>query len=93
MRLRSYILTGVAAYLVFLLTAVPASLVVNQFADSLPVKISNVSGTLWNGRAGSVDTGRDLILKNLHWSFLPWRLLLASAAVDMSAEVSIDGRP
>ncbi len=88
MRRRYYILTGIIAYFVFLITTLPAAPVISLFEDSMPIAIRNVSGTLWNGQAGRIDTERNLILKNVQWSFLPWHLLLASAAVDVSAELN-----
>lgn len=88
MRNRYYILTGIIAYFVFLITSLPAAPVISMFEHRLPVEIKNISGTFWNGQAASIDTRRDLVLKNVEWSFLPWRLLLASAAVDVSAKLN-----
>ena len=86
MRKRHYIFTGIIAYFIFLLTTIPAAPVINLFKNSLPVTISNVSGTLWNGQAGTVRTQQNLTLKNIEWSFLPWRLLLFNVAFDVNAE-------
>ena len=86
MRSRFYILTGIIAYLAFLVASVPAAPVLSLFEDRLPVTINNVTGTLWNGRAGSIDTRRNITLKNIHWSFQPWRLLLAKASIRLTAQ-------
>ena len=94
MRNRYYILVGVIAYFVFLITTLPAAPVLAMFNDRMPVSINNVSGSLWNGRAGSVVTGK-LTLDNVEWAFLPLRLLLARAAIDVDAEFNgkpLDGR-
>jgi|GEM_PF-1341455 len=88
MRIRTYVLAGIAAYLLFLLTTIPAAPVVSVLADRLPITINNPSGTVWSGSAGSVDTRRNLVLTNVQWSFLPWHLLLASAALDIDAELN-----
>lgn len=88
MRTRYYILTGFIAYFIFLITTIPAAPVIRMFEDSLPVIIDDVSGTLWSGHAGSVETDQDIVLDNVEWSFLPWRLLLASAAIDVKAELN-----
>ena len=88
MRTRTLVLTGIIAYLVFLVTTIPAGPVIRMLDDRLPITISNVSGTLWNGRAGTIDTRQQVTLKNVHWSFLPSRLLLASAALDVSAKLN-----
>jgi general secretion pathway protein N len=86
MRTRHYILTGIIAYFVFLIATVPAAPVLGLFKDHIPVTVSNVSGTLWSGRASSVNTRNNLTLKNVEWSFLPSHLLLASAAISVNAE-------
>ena len=88
MRTRSYILTGIIAYFVFLITTIPAGPVIRLFDERLPVTISNISGTLWSGRAGVVNIPQKASLQNVRWSFLPSRLLLASAALDVSAELN-----
>ncbi len=85
MRARYYILSGVIAYIIFLVTSLPAAPVINMVGKSSPVKISNVSGTLWNGRAGQISTRQNVTLTDVEWSFLPWHLLLASAAIDVTA--------
>jgi len=86
MRTRHYILTGIIAYFVFLIATVPAAPIIGLYKDHMPVTISNVSGTLWSGHASTVTTKNNLILKNVEWSFLPWRLLLASIAISVDAE-------
>jgi general secretion pathway protein N len=91
MRSRHYIITGIIAYFVFLVATIPAAPVINIFEDRIPVTISNVSGTLWSGRAGAVTTDKNLTLKNVEWSFLPWHLLMASIAVSVNAE--FNGNP
>lgn len=86
MRTRQYIIIGIAAYFVFLLTSIPAAPVIGIFKDSLPVSISNISGTLWHGNAGTINTRQNVKLDDVEWSFIPWRLLLARLAFDVNAE-------
>ena len=86
MRSRHYIITGIIAYFVFLVATVPAAPVIGVFEGRIPVSINNVSGTLWNGRANAITTNRNVTLNNVEWSFLPWRLLLASVAISVNAE-------
>lgn len=86
MRTRYYILTGVIAYLAFLITTVPAAPIIGLFKDQIPLTINNVSGTLWAGHASSVYSRQNLALKDVQWSLLPWRLLLATLAIDINAE-------
>jgi general secretion pathway protein N len=95
MRSRHYIFTGIIAYFVFLVATIPAAPVISVFEGRIPVSISNVSGTLWSGRASAITTNNNLTLKNVEWSFLPLRLLLASIAISVNAEFNdrpIDAR-
>ena len=86
-RSRHYIVVGVVAYFAFLLLTVPAAPVIGLFKDRLPVTITNISGTLWSGKASIVITNK-LILNNAQWSFLPSRLLLAKVALDVDADLN-----
>jgi len=86
-RSRHYIVVGVVAYLAFLLLSVPAAPVIGLFKDRLPVTITNISGTLWSGKASIVITNK-LILNNAQWSFLPSRMLLAKIAFDVDADLN-----
>lgn len=88
MRTRYYIATGILSYIVFLVATIPAAPVISMFDARLPLTIKNVSGTLWSGQAGTVDTDRDITLNNVQWSFLPSHLLLASLAIDVNAEMN-----
>ncbi|UCB53992.1 MAG: type II secretion system protein N [Thiotrichales bacterium] len=85
MRTRYYLIIGIIAYLAFLVTTIPAAPVIGMLDQKLPVTINNVSGTLWNGRAGKINARQNITLTDVEWSFLPWRLLLASAAIDVDA--------
>ena len=86
MRFRSYILAGVTAYLIFIITGIPASLVINTFGEQLPVQLSNISGTLWNGQAGKIDNRKGLALAEARWSIAPLHLLLGRLTFDVNAE-------
>ena len=86
MRIRYYIFTGIIAYFIFLITTIPAAPVIALFSDRIPATITNISGTLWNGQAGTINTRQNVTLKNIEWSFLPWHLLLVNVAIDVNAE-------
>jgi general secretion pathway protein N len=83
---RYYIITGIIAYCTFLIATVPAAPVLSMLEDRIPVNITNVTGTLWSGRAGTIYTRRNIRLNNVEWSFQPLRLLLAKASIDVDAE-------
>lgn len=84
MRARYYILVGIIAYLAFLITTIPAAPVFGMYKDHIPVTITKVSGSLWSGQADIIITNK-LVLKDVQWSFLPLRLLLAQIAIDVDA--------
>jgi general secretion pathway protein N len=86
MRIRYYILSGIIAYFTFLITTIPAAPLLALLQERAPLSISNVTGTLWNGRAGMIDTRRNITLSNVQWSFQPSRLLLAKLSVNVQAE-------
>lgn len=85
MRTRYYILTGIIAYLVFLIFTIPATLVIGPLKESLPVKVGSIDGTLWNGYASTLQTNSGMRFDNIRWSFLPSRLLFGRAALDVTA--------
>lgn len=87
MRTRHYFVIGIAAYLIFLLSTIPAAPIIGLIRDRLPVTVNNISGSLWSGQASIIITNR-LILNNANWSFLPTHLLLAKIAIDVDADLN-----
>ena len=87
MRTRTYILTGIIAYLVFLIATIPAAPVIGLVKKNLPATIGHVYGTLWQGYASTLQAPNGIRLDNIHWTFLPSRLLLGKAAVNIDAEL------
>jgi general secretion pathway protein N len=87
MRTRTYIFIGIIAYLVFLVATIPAAPVIGLVKKNIPATIGNVYGTLWQGYASSVQTANGIRLDNIHWTFLPSRLLLGKAAINIDAEL------
>ncbi|HFD92631.1 MAG TPA: type II secretion system protein N [Gammaproteobacteria bacterium] len=68
---------ALAAYLFIVVNQFPA---VQAYAlldgeDTLPARLYQISGTVWEGRAAVVDVG-DNRLDNVHWTLRPWALLL-----------------
>jgi hypothetical protein len=53
MKKRSYIITAVVSYLVFLTATTPASMFSSLLEDNSPVKLQGISGTLWQGKAST----------------------------------------
>ncbi len=61
-------------FVVFLIATVPARTALGLLPDSVPVKASGVSGSLWSGSAASVQVNRQTV-SNVEWSINPFWLL------------------
>jgi len=86
MKKRHYILTAVIAYLVLLISTIPASPVIDLINENTPVTIQGVSGTLWRGKALLITTNNDIKINKTQWSFNLWKLFLGKVAVDVNAQ-------
>jgi hypothetical protein len=102
-RYAGYAALLIGAYLIFVLTQLPAAYVVYrlQSANSLPVALYQVDGTLWRGQARSAVIA-DQAAGPLDWTFRPHALLAGRAEfslalnrnggrLDMVAGRSLDG--
>lgn len=83
MRKRYYILIAVIAYLVFLLTSIPANYAANIINSNTPVSIQGVSGTLWKGQAYVITINNTAQLDRTEWDFSLWKLLIGQLALDI----------
>jgi hypothetical protein len=81
------VLTGVAAYVVFLLAMAPAAKLQPRLGG---VQLAGVDGTLWSGSAALV-TANPVQLQDVQWRLRPLLLLLGRAEVAL--EASWQGRP
>ena len=84
MKKRYYLITAIAAYLVFLLSMLPAQPIATLINDNTPARLSGVSGSLWQGQARSLDVA-GIKLTDARWNMKAWKLLLAQAALDIEA--------
>jgi general secretion pathway protein N len=83
-------LTGLVAYLVFLVFTMPAAPVVSWLSPAENnVRISGVSGTLWSGQALAVETGK-LGLQDLQWHFRPMALFTGALEFALSARLGAE---
>lgn len=86
MNTRSYIITGIISYCLFLLILTPASSIIAQL--NLPpqrISLQNVSGSIWSGQIDHATINRQQ-LDNISWSLSPWALLTASINSDIEAD-------
>jgi general secretion pathway protein N len=72
-RNRLLLAAGVAAFLVFLIALLPATLLLRYLP--VEVRVAGMTGTIWRGTAASVAV-RGKPLGSLRWTNRPWRLLL-----------------
>lgn len=86
MKKRVYIVTAVVSYLALLITTMPVNTVSSIINDNSPVKIRGVSGTIWHGKAFSVDINNSIQLQSTEWSFTVWKLLLGQLAIDIETQ-------
>jgi hypothetical protein len=91
-----YVLFTVVLFAIFLMVYFPAQFAIKLAEDSmahLPIKVVNVSGTIWNGR-GTVSYQK--LNADVDWSF-QWGSLLSLApeldvALEIGKETSLSGR-
>jgi len=75
MKPRYYIISGIIAYLVFLIVSIPAAPVMAQIQNHVPtISIQGVSGSLWNGSAAAITVNQQHTINNTHWQINGWRL-------------------
>lgn len=76
---RRFIYLGIAAYLIFLLHALPASFLTRYLLPSMPaaraINLQGVHGSVWQGQATEARY-RNFSLGKLDWSVNGWGLLL-----------------
>ncbi len=84
-RAKLLLLLGVAAYLVFLLSRLPAPLVYDMLESQLPpsVKVYGLEGSVWQGRVARLDwQGRSF--HGVDWELHPTSLLMGRTAITLA---------
>ncbi|WP_144211892.1 type II secretion system protein N [Shewanella donghaensis] len=82
MSLIKKIILGVFIYLVFLVVFIPANWVVGIAPLPNNIKVSGVTGTLWQGSADVVSIDRRVI-EQVTWDLNPWALFIGQVNVDV----------
>lgn len=81
---------GIVAFLLFILAEFPAALVWSAaqgfVGSALPVRISNVGGSVWSGHLNLATDNQELLPGNyqLAWSLKPLALLLGKLSTDIN---------
>ncbi len=81
--LRAYVLAGLLVFIAGLVITAPARVAVALFAPD-NIRISDVSGSVWNGRAGAV-LASGVYLRDVQWKLKPMALLTGTAALNLDA--------
>ena len=88
---RTWIIFTATLSLLLILIAFPAVWVIYVVQQAAPgFQVSNVSGSLWNGKAQYsqwVDRGRVLPLGEFQWRLQVWSLLLLNPCVSFSSKI------
>lgn len=85
-RRNGLIIAGILSFFVFALAQVPAEAVARWFAPDT-FKLNGVSGTLWEGTAASIQSGR-MRLGATAWNMSPLALLLGQLSGDVESQLS-----
>ena len=89
MRTRTLAAIGIAAYAIFLVATIPASVVAARVAAGSHglVQVDTPRGTLWHGEASAsvLAPGGSLVLDRFEWRFAPAALAAGHLAFDVSA--------
>jgi len=79
-----WVLLGLAAYLIFLIVKLPASLVLNMVSLPQNIAIGGVQGTIWNGSATTI-VANNIAVENVKWQASFLRLFTGRIALDLRA--------
>lgn len=77
---------GIATFVVGTILLFPARVAYQLFVPD-PVKLSDITGSIWNGKA-SAGTVSGIYFTNLNWSFKPLSLLAGKLAADTSVNAA-----
>lgn len=90
-----FIISGISAYLVFLIISMPAAPVLSQVHRYLPqISIQGISGSLWNGSVAAITINQQQTLNNTDWHLNGWHLFKGQISAHIKThyqEQSISG--
>jgi general secretion pathway protein N len=76
-------LLGVTAFIVFLITTLPASLLTHFIANTDSVHLERIQGTIWRGSVQQVHV-QGTALGSVTWQVHPWSLFLGKLKLSLS---------
>ena len=87
MKIRHYVIIGVASYLLFLIANIPAATALGWAGkEQLPFQAYGVNGTVWRGSADTV-LAQNQRLDDITWNIHPLSLLVARLNADVQARI------
>lgn len=87
-----YTLYFVVAYLIFVIATMPASFVVDKLTLPKDIKLSGISGTVWQSKVKQV-ANKDITINNIDMSLSVWSLLSLSPTVNATFGDSLKPGP
>ena len=89
--MRRYLIWGLAAYFLFLIATFPAEIALGLgLRGQTDIGVSNVEGTLWSGRAGTIAT-RKASVGPVVWDWRPTAVLLGRLEYDTFFQLAAGG--
>ncbi len=87
-RIGKYTMVGALFFAVFLIATIPATFVTNMVLDEkAPLKLYNVSGSVWSGKAGVMQLG-DKQLQKFEWNLSALSLIFGTIKLDFSFKIN-----
>ncbi|THB70163.1 MAG: type II secretion system protein N [Gammaproteobacteria bacterium] len=86
-RIGKYTMIGIIFFVIFLIATIPATFVTNNMLDEkAPIKLYNVSGSAWSGKAGVMQLG-DKQLQKFEWDLKALPLIFGTIKFDFSFRI------
>jgi len=86
MKKKYYLLFAIIAYFCFIISTLPAKLVLNQLTPPANIRISGISGTIWRGKATAIRLDAANKLTDIQWNFALWRLFAAQLSIHIQGK-------
>ena len=86
-RISKYAMVGVIFFVIFIIATVPATFVTNTLLDKkAPLKLYNISGSIWSGKAGVLQFGNQQ-LEKFEWDLKALSLIFGTIKLDFAFKI------
>jgi general secretion pathway protein N len=86
LKTRHYLLLAVFAYLLFMLTSVPAHIIEKPVNTHTPVRLQAVTGSLWQGHVQSISFN-NIQLNDTQWDINLWKIITGRLSADIETHL------